>query len=78
MASFFFGNLAKFGFSLGAGLGAAGGSFYCLGMFIEDYLDHRRVMKIRRNSTRRPPSVSGNTEPLPRIPVEDGDDLELG
>ena len=76
MVSFFLSSIVKFGFSIGAGLGVAGGIFYCLGMFIEDYLDHRRVMKIRRNSTRRPPSVSGNTEPLPKIPVHEVENLD--
>lgn len=75
MASFFLGSLTKFGFSMGAGLGVTGGLFYYLAVLTERLLDNRRALKIRRNSTRRPPSVSGNTEPLPQIEIHEVDEV---
>lgn len=74
--SLFLKGIVEFGLSLGVGLGVPVGLFIYLGMVTEQWLENRKALRIRKNSTRRPPSISGNTEPIPMV-IPDGVEHEL-
>ncbi len=62
---FHFSDLFQAGFSLGAGLAAAIIPGIALVMLFDAVADHYK--RKARRSRRRPPSITGNTEPLPII-----------